>query len=425
MGKMKRSPLLFAAQRRLHPNGDRGIAMFGVLAVVGIATSLIVAASSAAVGTLHRSDMAESREQSLHLAEAAVSRATAELAVDPDYSNTQASPPAVASREWVLSAALSAPLETAREGEYAWIVPAGDGRVFGVGYAPSRLNPSQIRVIEVQIDRAAAATGAAFLAAGSASMSSYSSVTGGGIHTNGDLSLSGSASVVGNATATGSFYRTGSASVTGLSNGGQSPAVVQNVDPRMHRSRTQHDLCPDATIRVNAGSIPCVGSVVGNGVSGWNGWTWTSGEWRIVGSSAAHGGIYVFEGSVRVSGSVAWWESTIVVEGKTLLGNLVNGDFVMTGATTLIGRHSGVAVVASRDINLNGSGYIEGLVLAGEQVAMSGNINIEGQVVSASPNTSPDSPVTNAAMTGNARVVGVIETPAQQSGSGIIGWNEK
>lgn len=414
-----------AKRSRTFRGNDEGIAMFSVLAVSAIAATLALVSVTAATGTAKRTHRDQRREQSIALAEAGVARVMTELAAVPTYFTTVAVPPTPVTRDWVIAQGLSAPYEAGREGDYAWIVPQGAAVAFGIGYVPSRAQPIETRIVKVGIDLIEPFGELSLLTAGDAVLNGNIDVqVGGSVHSNGSLSMTGSGYIGGNATSTGSFTKTGSVDVVGSSGGGYSPYDVPAVSPAEHRFRTTYDMCPDGTVRATA-EIPCTGTLLGSGlVLGWNGWTWSGSEWRIAGNNAIGGGFYVYHANARISGDVTLWEGTIVIEGLTVGGVLVNGDFQMTGTTEVQSSSQGVAIVAARDVVLSGNGKVNGVILAGEQVAMSGNVEVQGQVVSGSATSSAGSPISSSSLSGNVTITAEVHAPAQSGGFSAIEWSE-
>lgn len=406
---------------------DDGLAMFGVLAVGAIAATLAVVSVTAASGTARRSHRDQRREQAIALAEAGIARALSELSANPAYATAAVVPPTPVTREWVLTNALTAPLADGPDGQYAWIVPPGADVAFGIGYIPSRALGYETRIVRIGIDDQRPFGELSLLTAGNALLNGNVDVrVGGSVHSNGSLTMTGSGHVAGDATSTGSFSKTGSVDVEGFTGGGNPPYDVPRVDPRAHRHRTTFDLCPDGVIRATA-PLPCTGTVVGSGlVAGFNGWTWSGSDWQIAGSSATDGGYYVYQANVKITGSVDLLNGTIVVEGLEVGGTLLNGDFEMTGGSVLEARSQGVAVVASRDVVLGGTGggKIHGMVLTGEQISMSGNVEVIGQMISASEITSTGSPVSTTTLSGNVRVSAEVHAPNQAGGFSTSEWSE-
>jgi len=413
-----------AKRFRLRRNDD-GLAMFGVLSVSAIAATLALVSVTAATGTARRTHRDQRLEQAIALAEAGVARVMTELAASPSYFTTVAVPPSPVTRAWVLAHGLSAPIADGREGQYAWIVPQNAAVAFGIGYVPSRANAHETRIVKVGIDLIHPFGELSFLSVGNATLNGNIDIeVGGSVHSNGSLAVTGSSHVGGDATATGSFSSTGGADIDGLSGGGYSPYDVPVVSPSAHRSRTTYDLCPDGTVKSTA-PTPCTGTTIGSGLLlGWNGWTFTGTEWRIAGSNAIGGGFYVYHANARISGNVTLWSGTIVVEGLSVAGQLINGDFIMTGDTEVASASQGIGIVASRDVSLSGNGKINGIILAGEQFEMSGSVEVQGQVVAASASSSSGSPVAASSLSGNVTITAEVHSPDQSGGFSATEWSE-
>jgi type II secretory pathway pseudopilin PulG len=413
-----------AMGKRLRFRNDDGLAMFSVLAVSGIAALLALVSVTAATGTNRRTHRDQRREQAISLAEAGVARAMAELEASRTYFTTAAVPPVPLTRAWVLAQGSVAPIANGKEGQYAWIVPQSGGVAFGIGYVPSRAQAFEARVVRVGIDEIHPFGELSLLSAGNATINGNVDIdVGGSVHSNANLTLMGSSDIAGNATSTGAFSKSGGVDIGGVSGGGFAPYEVPPVDPRAHRFRTTTDLCPDGTVKSTA-PTPCTGTVIGSGVLGWNGWTWHGTEWRIAGNNAGNGGFYVYRANARISGNVTLWNGTIVVEGSSVAGVLVNGDFAMTGTTEIAPSSQGVAIVASRDVTLSGDGKVNGLTIAGEQVSMAGNVEVRGQVIAASASSSSGSPVSATSLSGNVTITAEVHAPNQGGGFASTEWAE-
>lgn len=412
-------------RRRLR--SDDGIAMFAVIAVGGIAAALTVAALATTTGTLDRSNRDRLREEALHLAEGGANRALALITTTPSYSTGTAAPTPI-TRSWVLTQAASSTIEQGREGQFVWVVPAGQSVVFGVGYIPTRAAPRITRVVQVDYTFVRDPGRFSLLAAGDLDLYGNSSISiMGGVHSNRDLSLRGSTTVGGDATATGVYSAEGNPSVAGTEGGGLPTIAIPAVDPRTFRAHTTIDLCPDGTAKTTA-ATPCTGVTVGTGLIGYNGWTWTSSEWRLAGAAAVDGGYYVYQASVRITSSIGSTSlplnMTIVTESTKVGGVKVNGDIVQTGSTHFRGRTDRIAWVADRDISISGYGSVDGLVMAGEQAELGGGGVISGQLTAAGSLDTAGSPVPLSAVFGNGQLVSRITAPPGTDGAAPRVWRE-
>jgi cytoskeletal protein CcmA (bactofilin family) len=403
------------------------MAMFTVVVVTATTATLTAVAFSAATATLRRADHAEVREQAIHLAEAAVARAFSSMAADANYSTTPMQLPAQKpSRSWLLTLASTAPMETAREGQYAWIVPAGADVVFGVGYVPTRAAPRATRIVRVDASVMRPLGLFNLVTAGSLTIFGNPTIAG-GVHTNGDLTIDGSATIDGDATATGTYTADEDTDVGGVSGGGYEVMPIPAADPRSYRSHADVDLCPDGSVRTVVAQ-PCTGTVLANG--SYQGWTFSSLQWRASGNSVGDGVFYVYHASVTLTGNLGPWNATILIEGESLNGTLLNGDLEvsgnieLTGDVQVEGSSQNIAFVVSRDIKISGNGFFEGLVHAGEQIELAGNSEIAGQVIASGTSSSPGSPIALNRVVGNPSFLDANNGPNVAAQIDASGWTE-
>lgn len=333
-------------------------------------------------------------------------------------------------RAWVLAAAATAPLESAANGEFSWVVPTTEQIVFGIGFIPSRATPTEIDVVRVTYDRVDASGFGAIATASSLDIGGHSEILGltGNAHTNGDMSVSGSASVSGNATAVGGYTQGASATVSGTGGGGYPVLQIPDIAPRDYRSLTNHDLCPDGTVRATGAGDPCAGVIVGSGLlGGWNGWSFTGTSWRVTSGSPSDASVYVFQSSVSIAGNPGStahpWLVTVVVEGLTA-GILTKGDISITGGGTMRPYTSGVGFVAERDFSSSGGATFEGLVMANEQVSLSGTGALHGQVIASGETDTLGSPVSANNVGGSFDLIAESTAPQVTGGVKPTDWRE-
>lgn len=408
---------------------DDGIAMFGVLAVTAVAGIFAMTAMFATSSSLRRTDRSEHREQAVHLADAAVARAFAAIVDDSTYATTAVVPPVPVTRDWVLAQAATAPLETAREGEYAWVVPAGADVVFGVGYIPTRAAPRLTRVVQVDARLLRPLGSFSLITSGSLLVEGSPDISG-GVHTNGNLTLSGTPYIEGDATAAGTYTAPVDAEVLGQTGGGFEPLPIPAVDPRAYRHAATRDLCPDGAVRTVAPS-PCTGTIVGYGTGGgFGGWKWQTGEWSASGNSVTPGVFYVYRANVKLTGNLGPWNATILIEGETVNGQLINGDLdvagniELTGDVQVEGSTQQVAFIVARDVKINGNGVFRGLIHAGEQMDIAGNSEIVGQAIAAGTTSSPGSPIGSNRLHGNPRMTEHNHGPSLTASIDATRWEE-
>lgn len=401
---------------------ERGNAMVAMILVTAIAALSTVAALTVAGRALHQGELGRRSSGARALADAAAGRALSELTSDPSYTTHDGT--SVMDRAWVLTASATAPVEAGSGGEISWIVPDTEQVAFGVGFVPTRVAPIEIEIVRVTYERVDPSGFGAISTASSLDIDGGADILGlaGDVHANGDLDVTGSAWVSGDATATGSFTRGPAATVGGTSGGGYPAALVPTVSARSYRSLTDFDLCPDATVRVTGPGDPCAGAVAGTGLlAGWNGWSYTGSAWSVTGSTPDDVSVYVYRSSVTISGSPGSasdpWLLTVVAEGLSG-GTLTSGDITLTGGAYMRPYTSGVGFVAERDLQSSGGAEFEGLVLAGEQVSLSGSGEMHGQVIASGTGDSPGSPV------GANRVGGSFQLTAESTAPQVTGGVE-
>ncbi|HVL34026.1 MAG TPA: hypothetical protein VM600_10675 [Actinomycetota bacterium] len=404
-----------------------------VLIPVVLATSVLtLIAMTVTTGTLSSAGQSSSRrawEQAVYLGQAGASRALSLLNADPDY-DTNVTMPADADRDWAIATAAAAPVESAREGEFAWIVPKNASSVFGIGYAPSRTQPRATRVIRVDYEIVPGSNPAAFLTASALTVSGNVEVSGlgGTVHSNGDLTISGNPTIAQHATASGQYLETGRPTIGGDKGGGYSARAMPVVDVLSLRSLTEYDLCPDATVRATSPAV-CGGSVLGTGlVAGWNGWRYAGTTWRQSGNTTIDGGFFVHWAGVDIAGSPGSpanpWRATIVVEGVHVGPAITSGDVTISGNPSMRARASGVQVVADRDLVVTGNPTLEGLMMAGEHVRIAGTPRVTGSIVAAGIADTAGSPVPGNAAVGNFDLIAEFGAPTVQGGVREVRWDE-
>jgi hypothetical protein len=394
--------------------------MLLVVMTTSIAALFTLTALTSAASGLRQGVDARHEADVRSLADAGASRALGHLTDDRTYT-THPSPPAI-DRAWVLATAQTAPLEVSVGGEFAWIVPSGADALFGIGFVPNRAAPKEVAIVRVAytlVDPSgfgAVASAAALTVDGNAMIAGL----GGSAHSNGALTVEGTATISGAATASGTFTRGAAATVGPSSGGGRPTRALPVTDPRSYRSLTQHDLCPDTTVRVTA-ATPCTGAIAGNGVVGWQGWTVSGSVWTMSAATATAGALYVYRGSARITSSpgtaAAPWLLTLITESLSVGGLPTNGDVTITGGSTIRPFTGGVGIVAHRDIAISGASTHDGLVIVGEQVSLSGSTRVRGQILATGATSSATSPVTANRITGTARID--AETAAPQVTGGV------
>lgn len=396
-----------------------------VVMTTSIAALLTFASLSSATAGLRQGVEARHAVDVRALADAGASRALSHITDDVTYTTHVAG--ATMDRAWVLSVLSSAPLEVSTGGELGWIVPDSGDVIFGLGFVPDRATATETTIVRVTYERVDPSGFGAFTAAASLTLSGSTTIAGlgGSVHSNGDLAVQGNAYISGDATASGAFTKDPTATVSGSSGGSTTARVITATTPSAYRSMTTHDLCPDTTVRLTA-AIPCTGSIQGNGVTGWHGWTFSAPTWSASSATALDGALYVYRGSALIAGSGrasgSPWLLTLVTESLTVGSVTTNGDITISGSGSMRPFTSGVGLVSHRDISVAGSASLEGILQAGEQISLSGTAKVVGQLIAAGAANTVASPVNTNTMSGSARIDAVSTAPQITGGVQPLDW---
>ncbi|MDO8681247.1 MAG: hypothetical protein Q7R30_22235 [Acidobacteriota bacterium] len=199
----------------------------------------------------------------------------------------------------------------------------------------------------------------------------------GNVHSNGSIVVTGSTgNVQGDLTAVGTLTADPGIAV-GTQTGGAPTINVPTVNAADYMAQADFFLNADGTMTIgSAGGLPC-GAIC-------NGWTFSGGEWSISGNTAPDGTFYV-NGTVSISGSPGSNASpkalsiiatgSISVTGRpfltpdttnnaSLLQFVTNGDLKIGGA-----------------VDVNAPNSVEGKCMVREQLHISGNPTLQGQII--------------------------------------------
>lgn len=257
---------------------------------------------------------------------------------------------------------------------------------------------------------------------------------GGSVHANADLDLSGTPcaeryfsssglAVAGGAVQGGAGCAAGSADVRSDQPRVPLPALA----PQSLRARADFILGADGFIRLPEGGVVTV-----------PGWSWDSGSRRWSGSGGIGPGTYYVEGNVDLSGNPGAGPHAA---GPLPLTLIAEGWVDVTGAPNLTPALVGppaFSIVAGTDVRLAGDPgtTFQGLFYAGDQVDISGNPTVVGQVISANRGdlghpADPDKPALGnlvlrqdgyVSLSGNVTIV--YDGGSGLSGSGLLDWRE-
>lgn len=262
--------------------------------------------------------------------------------------------------------------------------------------------------------------------------------TSGSVHSNSDLDLTGSPSVSSTATATGTVTTTGSPTVGGGSASGATTESIPVVTISDYKSQSEYVLGADGIVRDGAGTALHDTSVsdnfrtgVGSCSSQNKGWGYDAGppvKWDI-GDSCGFPGNYYIEGNVELGGNVGSagspFSATIIAEGyiETSGGPEIQNRQLAADPEEI----QNIFFMAGTDIKMRGnpSTTIQGMIYAGEQIDLGGNVSINGFVLAADAAAS-ESLVTSNDVSGNATITynGDVTSPFLSNKVTVISWQE-
>ena len=346
-------------------------------------------------------------EREIHMAEAGIDQALARLQRDDTWFTTAEVPddssPA-AEKAWAVARLDAATVVVADEGEYAVVKPASRNVVYAASWIPSRATAKRTRVVKAEYLFSSYSPSNAVLSNGPLKIGGSASVLGslGNVHANGSIEVVGGAlTVEGNLTATGTITN----GQTGWL-GGQPPQEVPEVTPRSVYDKFAldpdfteywYDLCPDGDVHAPSASGPCTGVEIHDDDDGtFRGWELKDSGWTND-RDPVDGIYYIYQEQAKVRGTATLWEATIITEPAGDDGSLVRGDIEMTGNPILHGYLPDIALIAGRDLDIQGTGAgdgeYEGLLGAHEQFKVTGNPTLTGAIVGELETDTPGSPV--------------------------------
>lgn len=200
---------------------------------------------------------------------------------------------------------------------------------------------------------------------------------GASVHANGDLDLNGgSATVAGPITASGTY--TGPAGGTG----GQPEVALPTVRASDYRQQANFILTGDGSVSLPNGAVLCSAASNQHACRADYGWSFSGGIWSV-GAVGTPMGTYYVEGAVEI-GSSATLQITVIAEGSIDL----------SGSPTLTANTDELLFVTDGDLDISGGVdtdvIAQGQMLVHEQVSISGNATLGGQlIVDNSPSVDP------------------------------------
>lgn len=199
--------------------------------------------------------------------------------------------------------------------------------------------------------------------------------TEGHVHVRGDVAVSPDARVAGDVTATGVPHAPAGSSVEGALSGHARAIPMPDLQPPQFRNLATFVMAADGSVQTPAGDVLCrpPGEACPPAAVPWQ---WTADGWRLSDLPAGSATVYV--------------ESALIVEpatapaGAVTLSLLASGSITLRGDLHLRPALPGVLLLAGGDIRIEGAlraDAEEGLVAAGEQVAIIGPSRLAGVVL--------------------------------------------
>ena len=239
---------------------------------------------------------------------------------------------------------------------------------------------------------------------GELTISGNPTITGtqGGVHANDDLDISGNPDIAQNATATGDFDVSGSPSIGGISGGGHASLPIPPVAAIDHKVHADFILNATGQMTDQLGNVICDASA-DNSACQTAGYDW---EYKGVDGWAAPAngetaGTYYVEGDANISGNHGSaadpWAVTIIAEGSIEIGG--NSDITPDTPELLFVTDGDLKISGALDTDLT----VEGAILVHEQIQLSGNPTLSGQIIVEDADNASDL-VTENTISGNATI---------------------
>jgi type II secretory pathway pseudopilin PulG len=200
----------------------------------------------------------------------------------------------------------------------------------------------------------------------------------GNIHTNGNMSLAGGAyNISGDAHAAGTFTP-GNGTIGGVAGGGYPSVNVPDINANDYFELATHILHADGTMTTVFGAPACT---IAN-----CGWSFSGGSWDLAGNTADAGTFFV-EGSATISGNPNGGGPPNN-RSPLPLSVIATGSISVTG-TPILGPNNPnhpIQFVTNGDLLIAGNAdidrtLVEGQSLVREQLSISGNPDLRGQII--------------------------------------------
>lgn len=411
---------------------DDGIAMIVVILVGMVIASLSAVAVTMSTRSLNSSAQHVTYESALHVAEHGVDQmlgtvARLETAAAPYSTPSGLTAPAFANaaaeEAWAIAELNAATVQTAPDGQFAVIKPRNRNVIYSMSWLPSKALARRSRVIKTEYLLSTYNPDNAILTEGDLSIEGGAAVGGveGNVHSNGDIQTTGGATTVsGTVSASGDYDANGGSNVVGSE--GQPEQDVPAVEPEdLYRLLIQaptnasnwYDLCPDGNVYMGSTTgVPCTGALA-TVATGWN--VNPGGRWEPT-NSPVDGVFFVHRGDVLINGNIGSsadpWQATIITNADPTPYpgecKADHGDIDVRGGLRMVGFISGLAFIAGRDLQVQGTPSMSFgsstnpvLLAAREQMEVLGNASAFGSIVAKDECDTPGSPVSENKISGS------------------------
>jgi hypothetical protein len=227
--------------------------------------------------------------------------------------------------------------------------------------------------------------------------------TNGSVHANDDLTISGNPTISEDATASDTYSSSGSPNIGGSSGGSRPLISVPNVQAIDYKPQADFILKSNGTMTNQGGTVLCDASSNNDACANAGyGWKYEgSGNWKIDSQDPVNGAYYV-EGDARISGNPGTPATPIQIS------IIAEGNIEISGNPDLRPELPEIMFVSNKDIKIAGNltmpTAFEGQILVREQLHLSGNPTLAGQIIVQNV-TSVSSLVTSNEISGNPTIV--------------------
>ena len=204
--------------------------------------------------------------------------------------------------------------------------------------------------------------------------------TQGGVHANGGLDITGNPDIAQDATATDSYSVSGSPSIGGMSGSGFGSLPIPPVAAIDYKPNADFILNSTGQMTDQVGTVICDASADNSAcqTAGY-GWVYQGANGWIISGNSASDGTYYVEGEAKVSGNLGSDASpvalTIIAEGSIELSG--NSDITPDTPELLFVTDGDLKIGGVLETDLS----VEGAILVHEQLMLSGNPTLSGQII--------------------------------------------